>query len=151
MAGTFFRNYYFEYPNDNMIISTSSIQEVPSNKTDLINLTINGVLKPSSHTYIFQILFTNNDFPRKDRLASAYGTFTIGNKVYNATKIIKPAYDKTTKILTIILDMSATTCYQHVKKLERFSFNVQMNDCSNACGSGCYGCGVCLSAAACVQ
>ena len=56
-SGTFFSDYVFECANDNLIISTSSIEEVPSNKNDLINLNINGILKPSDRVYVFNITF----------------------------------------------------------------------------------------------
>jgi len=137
ITGTFFKDYSFTFPNDNMIVSTSSVQEVPSNKLPLINLTINGLLKPSADPYILTISFPKDSpGPSKNRLSGAYGTFVIGNKVYNAEKIVKPAYDKTTRVLTIILDMK-NTCYYDIKRVKRFSFSVQINDCPTSCTNTC--------------
>lgn len=141
MSGIFYTDYTFEYPNDNVLIATSSFEEVPSNQLPLINLSINGILKPSDKPYIFKIIIKNG--PTKDLFAAAYGTFVIGNKVYNASKIVKPEYvipgDKMDGILTITLDMK-NTCYEHVQVTKRFSFSVQLNDCSCYCCCQTQGC-----------
>ena len=41
---TFFTDYTLISNNENVIVSTSSIEEVPSDKKPLINLTMNGLL-----------------------------------------------------------------------------------------------------------
>jgi hypothetical protein len=109
-----------------------------------------SLISLSNQFYVFTITFPKTSpGPSKERLGAAYGTFVIGNKVYNAEKIVKPAYDQKSRILTIILNMK-DTCYTNVTKIKRFSFSVQMNDCANLCGSGCDGC-VCLDAATCLE
>ena len=46
-TGKFYTNYRFDYPNENVVVATSSFQDVPSNKKPLINLTMNGIVRPS--------------------------------------------------------------------------------------------------------
>lgn len=136
-SGQFFSNYSFSSTYDNIIVSTSSVQEVPSNKDPLLNLTVNGILKPSDKPYELLLTFpVNQPGPSKDQLAGSYGTFTIGNYVYNALKIIKSAYDTTNRVLTLILDIKRT-CFKNITKPRRFSFSIQLDDCPNYCIEGC--------------
>ena len=46
-TGKFYTTYRFEYPKENVVVATSSFQDVPTNKLPLINLTMNGILRPS--------------------------------------------------------------------------------------------------------
>ena len=105
-TGKFYTNYRFEYPKENVLVFTSSFQDVPSNKKPLINLTMNGLLRPSEEkVYEIKMIF-EGDVPQKDRCAQSYGTFVLCKGVYNARKIIKTAWDKEKSTLTIIVDLS---------------------------------------------
>ena len=136
--GTYFTNYEWVTPNDNMIISTSSVEEVPSNKLPLINLTCNGLLRPTQKPYRLVLRFTSEPFPTKDILSGCYGTFCVGTHVLNAIKVLKAVYDKEKKELVLILDLRQIL--RGVKRAMRFSFAVQLNDCGSkcpACSKGC--------------
>jgi len=132
--GTYFTNYEWVIPNDNAIVSTSSVQEVPSNKKPLLNLTCNGVLLPSDKTYDLILRFSL-PFPAKDLLASSYGTFCIGKRVLNAVKVVKSAYDREKQELVLILDLRQVCT---IKRATRFSFSIQLNDCEaiEGCSNG---------------
>ena len=136
----FFTNYTTSSSNNNVHVSTSSVEEVPTNKFPLINLTCNGLLYPS--TQVYEIVFTFSEpAPNKDFLASSYGTFCIGKHVYNAAKIVKTGWEKETKKLVIVLDLTLTTCRVSTRPV-RFSFSLQLNDCGAFCGSNfCKKCG----------
>lgn len=137
MASTFFTDYSFASPNDNIIVSTSSVQEVPSNKKSLINLTVNGVLKPSIDIYSLILTFAGGQGPSKDHLSGSYGSLCIGKKVYSAEKFIRTAYDRNKRTLTIFIDVKRICT--HLQKATRFSFDVQINDCGwyCPCSVGC--------------
>ena len=132
--GTYFTDYSFSSPNNNVLIATSSVEEVPSNKKPLINLTCNGVLLPSDAMYEVLLKFNNEPYPSKDALAGSYGTFCIGKRVLNATKVVKTAWDRKKAELLIVLDMRTYSCT--IKRATRFSFAVQLNDCPH-CGACC--------------
>ena len=98
-TGKFYTNYSFEYPNEalnpnvkNVSVSTSSFQDVPSNKKRLVNLTINGILRPSEKLHVIEMKF-KGDVPQKDKCAQRYGTFVLCKDVYNARKVIKTVWD----------------------------------------------------------
>ena len=139
--GTYFTNYEWVIPNNNAIVSTSSVEEVPSNEEPLINLTCNGVLFSSQKPYELVLRFTNVPFPTKDVLAGCYGTFCISKRVLNAVKVIKPVYDKETKELLLTLNLRQICT---VKRATRFSFAVQLKDC-DSCPTGCGSECVCTS------
>lgn len=135
---TYFTNYEWSTPNDNLRVSTSSVEEVPSNKKPLLNLTCNGVLLPSQQTYNLILRFTEVPFPTKDILAGCYGTFCIGKRVLSADKIIKSAYDKEKKELLLVIDIRRICS---PKRATRFSFSVQLDDCygtSCPCAAPCF-------------
>ena len=88
-TGKFFTNYSFEYPKENVRVATSSFQQVPSNKLPLINLTMNGILRPSEERVHEIKMIFEGEVPQKDTLAQSYGTFVLCKGVYNARKILK--------------------------------------------------------------
>jgi hypothetical protein len=136
-TGKFFTNYRFEYPKENVVVATSSFEEVPSNEKPLINLTMNGILRPSEEkVHEIKMIFEGN-VPRKDRLAQSYGTFVLCKDVYNARRIVKTAWDKEKNTLTIIIDLTREKV--RPKRPAQFSFNVQIDDrtCKTAYES-CY-------------
>jgi hypothetical protein len=135
----FFTNYTTSSLHDNVHVSSSSVEEVPTNKRPLINLTCNGLLYPSTERY--EVVFNFSEpVPNKDFLASSYGTFCIGKYVYNAAKIIKTAWEKETKKLFIVFDLTNTQCRVSTRPV-RFSFSIQLNDCGLFCGSNFCNCG----------
>jgi hypothetical protein len=135
-AGKFYTNYSFEYPNEalntnvkNVSVATSSFQDVPSNKKNLINITMNGILRPSEKLHVIKMIF-KGDIPNKNTLAQPYGTFVLCKDVYNAKKIIKRIWDKETSTLTITIDLSKYNV--RPKRRAQFSFSIQINDiCQN--------------------
>jgi len=135
-TGRFYTNYRFEYPRKNVFVSTSSFQSVPSNKKPLINLTMNGILRPSEEKVHEIKMIFEGDVPEKDRLAQSYGTFVLCKGVYNARKVIKTVWDKEKSTLTIVIDLRR----QHVgfRRAVQFSFSVQIDDSDCEPGSRCY-------------
>ena len=131
-TGTFYTNYTFEYPNENVRIATSSFQDVPSNQKRLINLTMNGILRPSEKLHEIKMKFEGN-VPTKDNLAQSYGTFVVCTSVYNARKVINTVWDKETKTLTVIVDLRKYNV--RIKRPVQFSFSVQIDD---RCLKSCY-------------
>ena len=130
-TGTFYTNYTFEYPNENVRIATSSFQDVPSNQKRLINLTMNGILRPSEKLHEIKMKFEGN-VPTKDNLAQSYGTFVVCTSVYNARKVINTVWDKETKTLTVIVDLRKYNV--RIKRPVQFSFSVQIDDtCYKVC------------------
>ena len=128
-TGKFYSNYSFEYPKKNVVVATSSFQEVPSNKKPLINLTMNGILRPSEEkVYEIKMKF-EGDVPQKDILATSYGTFVLCNGVYNSTRIMKTLWDKEKNTLTIIIDLRREKI--RPRRPAQFSFSVQIYDCDN--------------------
>ena len=125
-AGKFFTNYRFEYPKENVVVATSSFEEVPSNKKPLINVTMNGILRPSEEKVHEIKMIFDDDVPEKDTLASSYGTFVLCKSVYNARRIIKTAWDKEKSTLTIIIDLTREKV--RPKRPAQFSFSIQIND-----------------------
>ena len=128
----FYTNYSFEYPNDalnpnvkNVFVSTSSFQDIPSNEKPLINLTMNGILRPSEKLHVIEMKF-EGDVPQKDKCAQSYGTFVLCKDVYNARKVIKTAWNKETNTLTVIIDLRNYNV--RPKKPTQFSFSIQIND-----------------------
>ena len=131
-TGKFYTNYSFEYPNDNVQVATSSFQDVPSNKKPLINLTMNGILRPSEEkVHVIKMIF-KGEVPQKDKLAQSYGTFILCNHVYNARRIITTAWEKETKTLEVIIDLRREKV--RYKRPVQFSFTVQINDAENSGG-----------------
>ena len=131
-SGRFFTNYRFEYPKENIVVSTSSFQDVPSNKLPLINLTMNGILRPSEEEiYVVKMIF-DGVVPEKDKLARSYGTFVLCKGVYNARRIVKHRWDKERNTLEIIIDLRKEKV--RLKRPAQFSFSVQIDDksCKNS-------------------
>ncbi len=128
--GKFFTNYSFEYTNENVRVGTSSFQEVPSNKNPLINLTMNGILRPSEKIHEIKMKF-EGDIPQKDILTESYGTFVLCKDVYNARNVIKTKWVKETDTLTIIIDLRPY--HVRLKRPAQFSFSIQINDCGGTC------------------
>ena len=131
-TGKFYTNYFFEYPNENVRVATSSFQDVPSNEKPLINLTMNGILRPSETLHVIKMKF-KGDIPQKDALAQSYGTFVLCKGVYNARKVIKTAWIKEENTLEVIIDRRRLNVQP--KRPVQFSFSVQINDCNR--GVGC--------------
>ena len=125
-TGKFYTNYRFDYPKENVVVSTSSFEEVPSNKKPLINLTVNGILRPSEEKIHEIKMIFEGELPQKDNLAQSYGTFVLCKGVYNARRIIRTAWDKKKSTLTIIIDLSREKV--RPKRPAQFSFSVQIND-----------------------
>ena len=122
------------------MVATSSFQEVPSNKRPLINVTMNGILRPSEEKVHEIKMIFEGDVPQKDVLAESYGTFVLCKGVYNATKIIKTDFDKESKTLTIIIDLTKQKV--RPRRPAQFSFSLQIDDCGNCLPGGtpcCYG------------
>ena len=136
-TGKFFTNYRFEYPKENVVVATSSFEEVPSNKKPLINVTMNGILRPSEEKVHEIKMIFDSDVPEKDTLASSYGTFVLCKGVYNARRIVKTAWDKEKSTLTIIIDLTREKV--RPKRPAQFSFSIQISDSSNSPnGNSCY-------------
>ena len=129
-TGRFYTNYRFEYPKENVVVATSSFQDVPSNKKPLINLTMNGILRLSEEKVHEIKMIFDGDVPEKDTCAESYGTFVLGREVYNARKIIKTLWDKENSTLTIIIDLIKERL--RLTRTAQFSFSIQIND-STAC------------------
>ena len=135
-TGKFYTNYRFECPKENVVVATSSFQDVPSNEKPLINLTMNGILRPSEEEiHIVKMIF-EGDVPQKDICAQSYGTFVLCKGVYNARRIIKTAWDKETNTLEVIIDLRREKV--RLKRPAQFSFSIQINDCGLQ-GSSCTG------------
>jgi hypothetical protein len=117
------------YPKENVVVATSSFQEVPSNKKPLINLTVNGILRPSEEKVHEIKMIFDSDIPEKDNLSQSYGTFVLCKGVYNARKIVKTAWDKETSTLTVIIDLSREKI--RPKRPAQFSFSIQINDAAS--------------------
>ena len=125
-TGKFYTNYRFEYPNENVVVATSSFQSVPSNKLPLINLTMNGILRHSEEkVYEIKMIF-EGDIPEKDTLARSYGTFVLCKGVYNARRIVKHRWNKETNTLKIFIDLRSY--HVRLKRPAQFSFSIQIND-----------------------
>lgn len=75
MSSQYFTEYTWTAPNDNIVVSTSSVEEVPSNKKPFLNLTVNGFLKKSNEIYELQLKFQGGVGPSKNQIAGCYGTF----------------------------------------------------------------------------
>lgn len=140
-SGVFYTNYFFNYPNEsldptvkNVFVSTSSFQDVPTNRTKLINLTMNGVLRPSKKLHVVQMKF-EGDVPEKNTCARSYGTFVLCKDVYNSRKIIKTSWNKETSTLEVIIDLKH--CKVRPKGPTQFSFTIQINDTCVIVPSGC--------------
>ena len=129
-TGTFYTNYTFEYPNENVRIATSSFQDVPSNQKRLINLTMNGILRPSEKLHEIKMKFEGYA-PQAEKGAQSYGTFVLCKDVYNAVKVIKTLWDKETDTFTIIIDLRSF--HVRPKRPTQFSFSIQINDCGGTC------------------
>ena len=108
------------------MVATSSFQDVPSNKKPLINLTINGILRPSEEKVHEIKMIFEGDVPQKDKCAVSYGTFVLCKGVYNARKIIKTAWDKEKSTLIIIIDLRREKV--RLKRPAQFSFSLQIDD-----------------------
>ena len=136
-TGKFYTNYRFEYPKENVVVATSSFQDVPSNKKPLINLTMNGILRPlEEKVHEIKMIF-DGDVPEKDICAESYGTFVLCKGVYNARKIIRTGWDKEKNTLTVIIDLEREKV--RLKRPAQFSFTIQINDCGypgNSCTGG---------------
>ena len=134
-TGRFYTNYRFEYPRKNIFVSTSSFQSVPSNKEPLINLTMNGILRPSEEKVHEIKMIFEGDVPEKDHLAQSYGTFVLCKGVYNARKVMKTVWDKEKSTLTIVIDLRR----QHVgfRRAVQFSFCVQIDDSLECASQSC--------------
>ena len=148
-TGRFYTNYRFDYPRKNVFVSTSSFQSVPSNKKPLINLTMNGILRPSEEKVHEIKMIFEGDVPEKDHLAQSYGTFVLCKGVYNARKVIKTVWDKEKSTLTIVIDLRR----QHVgfRRAVQFSFSLQIDD-SLACeNQSCSSSKSCCPIQSCVQ
>ena len=87
------------------MIATSSFQDVPTNEKPLINLSMNGILRPSKEKVHEIKMIFEGDVPQKDTCAQSYGTFVLCKGVYNARKIVKTAWDKEKSTLTVIIDL----------------------------------------------
>ena len=125
-TGKFYTNYRFEYTVENVVVATSSFQEVPSNKKPLINLTMNGILRPSEEKiYEIKMIF-EGQVPQKDRLAQSYGTFVLCKSVYNARRIITTAWDKEKSTLSVLIDLRRQKI--RPRRPAQFSFSVQIDD-----------------------
>ena len=124
-TGKFYTNYSFEYPNENVVVATSSFQSVPSNKLPLINLTMNGILRPSEEVHEIKMKF-EGDIPQKDNFARSYGTFVLCKGVYNARRIVKHRWNKETKTLRIFIILRRAKV--RLKRPAQFSFSIQIND-----------------------
>ena len=124
-TGKFYTNYSFEYSNENVRVATSSFQDVPTNKENLINLTMNGILRPSETLHVIKMKFKGN-IPQKDRCAQSYGTFVLCKGVYNSRKVIKTAWDKETATLFVTIDLRPYNI--RLKRPTQFSFTIQIND-----------------------
>ncbi len=134
-TGKFYTNYRFEYPKENVVVATSSFQDVPTNEKPLINLTVNGILRPSEEkVHEIKMIFEGN-VPQKNALAESYGTFVLCKGVYNAKKIMKTFWDRDKNTLTITIDLTKQKV--RPRRPAQFSFSVQINDCGNTCYSGC--------------
>ena len=138
-TGKFYTNYSFEYPNEalntnvkNVSVATSSFQDVPTNKKNLINITMNGILRPSEKLHVIKMIF-KGDIPNKNTLAQPYGTFVLCKDVYNANKIIKTIWDTETSTLTITIDLSKYNV--RPKRRAQFSFSIQINDICQTVGN----------------
>ena len=117
------------YPKENVVVATSSFQEVPTNKTPLINLTMNGILRPSEEKVHEIKMIFDGDVPEKDNLSQSYGTFVLCKGVYNARKIIKTRWDKEKSTLTVIIDLSREKI--RPRRPAQFSFSIQINDAAS--------------------
>ena len=71
-TGRFYTNYRFDYPKENVVVATSSFQDVPSNKKPLINLSMNGILRPSKEKVHEIKMIFEGDVPQKDKLSQVY-------------------------------------------------------------------------------
>ena len=134
-TGKFYTNYSFEYPKENVKVATSSFQDVPTNEEPLINLTVNGILRPSEEKVHEIKMIFEGDVPQKDKLAASYGTFVLCKGVYNAAKIMKTLWDKEKNTLTILIDLRREKI--RPRRPAQFSFSVQIDDvkaCPNPCG-----------------
>ena len=133
-TGKFYTNYRFEYPKENVVVATSSFQDVPTNKKPLINLTMNGILRPSEEkVYEIKMIFEGDDIPRKDICAQSYGTFVLCKGVYNATRIVKTFWNTEEKTLEVTIDLTKQKV--RPRRPVQFSFSIQINDCG---GGACY-------------
>ena len=137
-TGRFYTNYRFEYPKENVVVATSSFQEVPSNKKPLINLTMNGILRLSEEKVHEIKMIFDGDVPEKDTCAESYGTFVLCRGVYNARKIIKTRWDKEKSTLTIIVDLTKERI--RPRRPAQFSFSIQINDAAPCKYTLCFGC-----------
>ena len=119
----------YKWFSSNARVSTSTVQSVDSDKKPLMNITCNGVLLPTNkRTYVLELSFTGPSYPEKDLGGQSYGTFCIGEKVLNAVKIIKTAWDKEKKTLVINIDLKTTYKIINLRKPTLFSFSIQIND-----------------------
>ena len=134
-TGKFYTNYSFEYPEENVRVATSSFEDVPSNKTALINLTMNGILRPSEKLHVINMKFKGDNIPQKDVCAQSYGTFVLCKDVYNSRKIIKTSWNKETSTLEVIIDLKR--CKVRPKGPTQFSFTIQINDTCVFVPPGC--------------
>ena len=73
----FYTNYRFEYPRKNVVVSTSSFQDVPSNKKPLINLTMNGILRPSEEekVHVIQMISKGKYHKKISALSNSKNTY----------------------------------------------------------------------------
>ena len=127
-TGKFYTNYRFEYPNKNVVVATSSFQDVPSNKKPLINLTMNGILRPfQEKIYEIKLVFEGDDIPRIDICARSYGTFVLCKGVYNAARIVKTLWNNEENTLEVTIDLTKQKV--RPRRPVQFSFSIQINDC----------------------
>lgn len=116
-------------------VATSTVQSIDSNKKPLVYISCNGLLLATNKpTYKLKLIFSGSSYPKKDVGGYANGTFCIGEKVFNAVKVIKTAWMVTQKTLLIDIDLRTTYKIINIRKPTRFSFSININDlnCNSA-------------------
>lgn len=126
----------YEWSSENVRVRTSTVQSIDSNKKPILVINCNGVLLPTNkRTYSLGLQYTGEDYASTEGQAS--GTFCIGEKVFNAHKIIKTTWDNDKKILTFNIDLRTTYQIIHLRKPTLFSFFIHINDFQCASEDSC--------------
>ena len=116
----------------------TTVGAIPSNVSSerVWALNLNGVLEPNVKKYRIVYDFSEVKYPKKGSISfenTISGTFNIGNRVLNASKIIGDNYTYSDQdfTLTIELDTSKLNCL--LKKRTLFSYQLNINDDTTSC------------------
>ena len=94
-------------------------------------MNLNGVLEPNVKKYRIVYDFSEVRYPKKGSISfenKISGTFNIGNRVLNASKIIGDNYTYSDQDFTLTLELDTSKLNCLLKKRTLFSYQLNIND-----------------------